>query len=134
VQGHAVTPSVKPDASIERRHPQAVKILKLSRQCSPCKQHFCSAFNRRPTRVAEANRDGDHVFTSFDGTAFRLIGGTGKYGGISGSASYAVTPEPSLEPGQYGYVMENDVTWTVQPAAPAVDGEVVIGRSSASPR
>jgi hypothetical protein len=58
----------------------------------------------------QTDRDGDHVFTSFDGTAYKLIGGTGKYKGISGSALYSVTPEPSLEPKRYGYVMKNDAT------------------------
>ena len=67
----------------------------------------------------ETDRDGDQVFTSFNGAAYNLIGGTGKYKGISGSALYSVTPEPSLEQGRYGYVMKHDVTWTI-PAAPPV--------------
>jgi hypothetical protein len=87
---------------------------------------------RRSGACTQTDRDGDHAFTSFDGAAFKLIGGTGKYKGISGSALYSVTPEPSLEPGQYGYVMENDVTWTIQPAPPAVDGEGVVRGASAS--
>ena len=61
----------------------------------------------------QTDRDGDHVLTSFDGAAYKLFGGTGKYKGISGSALYSVTPEPSLEPGRYGYVMKNDVIWTI---------------------
>jgi hypothetical protein len=87
---------------------------------------------RHQGACTQTDRDGDHVFTSFDGAVFRLIGGTGKYRGISGSALYSVTPEPSLEPGQYGYVMENDVTWTIEPAPPAVDGKVVVGGASAN--
>ena len=67
----------------------------------------------------QTDRDGDHVFTSFDGTAYKLIGGTGKYKGISGSALYTITPEPPLEQGQYGYVMKHDVTWTISAAPPA---------------
>ena len=67
----------------------------------------------------ETDRDGDHVFTSFDGAAYKLIAGTGKYKGILGSALYSVTPEPSLEQGRYGYMMKYDVTWTI-PAAPPV--------------
>lgn len=65
----------------------------------------------------ETDRDGDDVFTSFDGAAYKLIGGTGKYKGISGSALHSVTPEPPLGQGQYGYVMKHDVTWTI-PTAP----------------
>ena len=70
----------------------------------------------------ETDRDGDHVFTSFDAAACKLIGGTGKYKGISGSALYSVTPEPSLEQGRYDYVMKHDATWTIPAAPPVVDG------------
>jgi hypothetical protein len=67
----------------------------------------------------ETDRDDDHVFTSFDGLAYKLIGGTGKYAGISGSALYSITPEPSREQGaEYGYVMKHDVTWTISAAPP----------------
>jgi hypothetical protein len=71
----------------------------------------------------ETDRDGDHVFTSFDGSAYKLIGGTGKYKGISGSALYSVTPEPSLQQGRYAYVMKQNVTWTIPAAPPVVDRE-----------
>jgi hypothetical protein len=71
----------------------------------------------------ETDRDGDHVFASFDNTAYKLIGGTGKYKGISGSALYSVTPEPSLQQGRYGYVMNHKATWTIPAAPPVVDGE-----------
>ena len=67
----------------------------------------------------QTDGDGDHVFTSFDGAAYKLIGGTGKYKGISGSALYSLTPEASLEQGRYGYVMKHNVTWAI-PAAPPV--------------
>ncbi len=89
---------------------------------------------RRYGACTQTDRDGDHVFTSFDGAAFRLIGGTGKYKGISGSALYSITPEPSLEPGRYGYVMENDVTWTIQSAPPVVDPEAAVRGVSANYR
>jgi hypothetical protein len=82
----------------------------------------------------QTDRGGDHVFTSFDGAAFKLIGGTGKYKGISGSALYSITPEPSLAPGRNGYVMKNDVTWTIQAAPPAADGEAVVRGGSAKSR
>ncbi len=89
---------------------------------------------RRYGACTQTDRDGDHAFASFDGAAFKLIGGTGKYKGISGSGLASVTPEPSLEPGRYGYVMESSTTWTIQPAPPTVDGEVVVhGLSASSP-
>ncbi len=89
---------------------------------------------KRYGACTQTDRDGDHVFTSFDGATFKLIGGTGKYKGISGSALYLITPGPSLEPGRYGYVMENDVTWTIQPAPPVVDPEAAVRGASAKYR
>jgi hypothetical protein len=71
----------------------------------------------------ETDRDGDHVFTSFDGAVYKLIGGTGKYKGISGSALYSVTSEPSFLQGRYGYVMKHDATSTIPAAPPVVDGD-----------
>ena len=58
------------------------------------------------------------VFTSFDVAAYKLIGSTRNYKGISGSALYSITPEPSLEQERYGYVMKHDVAWTIPTAPP----------------
>jgi hypothetical protein len=60
----------------------------------------------------QTDSDGDTIFTSFDGDAQRLIGGTGKYKGISGSALYTLTPEPSPGPGKIAYSAKHDITWT----------------------
>jgi hypothetical protein len=62
----------------------------------------------------ETDSDGDTVFTSFDGEAQKLIGGTGKYKGISGSALYTLTPEPSPRPGTLAYSAKQSVTWTIK--------------------
>jgi hypothetical protein len=80
---------------------------------------------RREGACTQTDRDGDHAFTSFDSAAYKLIGGTGKYKGISGSGLYSVTPEPSAEPGRYGYVMKHDTTWTIPAAPPVVNGDPV---------
>jgi hypothetical protein len=47
----------------------------------------------------ETDVDGDHVFASFDGAAYKLTGGTGKYQEFSGSAVYSVMPDPPHEQG-----------------------------------
>jgi hypothetical protein len=62
---------------------------------------------------SETDSDGDIVFTSFEGDAHNLIGGTGKYKGISGSARYSLTPEAS-EPGRIAYSVKQDVIWTIR--------------------
>jgi hypothetical protein len=82
----------------------------------------------------ETDRDGDHVFTSFDGAAHKLIGGIGKYKGISGSALYSVTPELSPQQGRYGYVMKHDATWTIPATPPVVDGEAAAPANKALAR
>jgi hypothetical protein len=78
---------------------------------------------RRSGACTQTDRDGDHGFASFDSAAYKLIGGTGKYKGISGSGLCSVTPEPSAEPGRYGYVMKH--TWTIPAAPPVVNGDPV---------
>jgi hypothetical protein len=59
----------------------------------------------------ETDGDGDILFTSFDGTAGKLLGGTGKYAEMTGSAVFSVKPEMSLEAGKIAYSVNHDVTW-----------------------
>ena len=61
----------------------------------------------------ETDSDGDKVFSTFDaGTRIHtLIGGTGKYKGISGTAPITVTPLPAPGPGLGAIVVEHRVTW-----------------------
>jgi hypothetical protein len=59
----------------------------------------------------ETDGDGDILFTSFDGEAGKLLGGTGKYARMTGSAVFSVKPEPSLEADKIAYSVSHDVTW-----------------------
>jgi hypothetical protein len=72
----------------------------------------------QPTTVAgacsETDSDGDIIFSSFDGDTWRLIGGAGKYKGISGSARNVLTPQPSTEPGTIAYSVRQEVAWTIR--------------------
>jgi hypothetical protein len=74
--------------------------------------HVIGGQSRTAGACRETDSDGDTVFTSFDGDAQKLIGGTGKYRGISGSALYTLTPEPSPGPGKLAYSARHSVTWT----------------------
>jgi hypothetical protein len=62
---------------------------------------------------SETDSDGDVIFSSFDGDARKLIGGTGKYKGISGSARNVPTPQPSTKPGTIAYSVRQEVAWTI---------------------
>ncbi len=45
----------------------------------------------------ETDKDGDNVFTTFDDNNHYLMGGTGKYKGITGTVPYTVTKtEPRI--------------------------------------
>jgi hypothetical protein len=59
----------------------------------------------------ETDGDGDILFTSFDGEAGTLLGGTGKYAGMTGSAVFSIKPEPSSEAGKIAYSVNHDLTW-----------------------
>lgn len=59
----------------------------------------------------ETDGDGDILFTSFDGEAGKLLGGTGKYAGMTGSAVFSLKPEPSPEADKVAYSVNHDITW-----------------------
>ena len=62
----------------------------------------------------ETDSDGDKVFTTFKGGSVRLhtlVGGTGKYKGISGTAAYTGKMLPSPGEGYLANIVEHKVTW-----------------------
>jgi hypothetical protein len=59
----------------------------------------------------ETDGDGDILFTSFNGEAGKLLGGTGKYARMTGSAVFSLKPEPSSEAGKLAYSVNHDVAW-----------------------
>lgn len=61
----------------------------------------------------ETDRDGDKVFTTFEGETMShtLIGGTGKYIGISGTAQYTSKELPAPGEGLTATITEYKVTW-----------------------
>lgn len=60
----------------------------------------------------ETDADGDKVFVTFAAGAHTIVGGTGKYKGISGSAPYTVVGRlPSTGPGIGALVVEHRVSW-----------------------
>jgi hypothetical protein len=92
-------------------------------------EHCLISFTRSGGRSSaagacrETDSDGDILFTSFDGEAGKLLGGTGKYGGMTGSAVFSIKPQPSSEPGKIAYSVRRDVTW-------ALPGSAVVGGSA----
>lgn len=61
----------------------------------------------------QTDRDGDKVFTTFDSETMThtLIGGTGKYKGISGTAAYTTKSLPPPEKGLGAIMDQYKVTW-----------------------
>ena len=59
----------------------------------------------------ETDGDGDILFTSFDGKAGKLLGGTGKYAGMTGSSVFSVKFESSSEAGKRAYSVNHVITW-----------------------
>ena len=59
----------------------------------------------------ETDGDGDILFLSFDDEVGKLLGGTGKYAGMTGSAVFSVKPELPPEAGKVAYSVNHDVTW-----------------------
>jgi hypothetical protein len=61
----------------------------------------------------ETDSDGDKIFSTFDANAqtHTLIGGTGKYKGITGTASFTKTPLPDPGQGLGALVVKHKVSW-----------------------
>lgn len=55
----------------------------------------------------ETDKDGDQVFTTFDMEAHHLVGGTGKYQGISGKAPYKQNSVPRISPTKNAAVVDH---------------------------
>ena len=62
----------------------------------------------------ETDRDGDSVFTTFDDQAHYLVGGTGKYKGITGKAPYTVDELHKAVSDRSARVVNHKVSWEVK--------------------
>ena len=62
----------------------------------------------------ETDRDGDDVFTTFDNDAHTLVGGTGKYKGISGKASFTFVTLHDANGGRMANVVKHKVSWEMK--------------------
>ena len=62
----------------------------------------------------ETDRDGDHVFTTFDAEAHYLVGGTGKYRGITGKAPYTVDNLHDAVGSRNARVVNHRVSWEIK--------------------
>ena len=61
----------------------------------------------------ETDKDGDNVFTTADDKNHYIIGGTGKYKGISGTVPYAPSLLHGTADGRYAVVVNHKATWSI---------------------
>ena len=62
----------------------------------------------------ETDRDGDELFTTFDNDTHTLIGGTGKYKGITGKASFTFDALHDANGGRMAIVVKHKVSWDMK--------------------
>jgi len=62
----------------------------------------------------ETDKDGDEVFTTFDGEAHYLVGGTGKYKGITGKAPYTYNGLHATVDGREAAIVTHKVSWEIK--------------------
>jgi hypothetical protein len=62
----------------------------------------------------ETDKDGDNVFTTFDDKNHYLMGGTGKYKGITGTVPYTVMPLREAVGGRTAWVVNHKATWEIK--------------------
>jgi hypothetical protein len=62
----------------------------------------------------ETDKDGDNVFTTFDDKNHYLMGGTGKYKGITGTVPYTVVELHEAVGGRSAVIVNHKATWEIK--------------------
>jgi hypothetical protein len=62
----------------------------------------------------ETDKDGDNVFTTFDDKNHYLMGGTGKYKGITGTVPYTVMELHETVGGRSAVIVNHKATWEIK--------------------
>jgi hypothetical protein len=62
----------------------------------------------------ETNKDGDNVFTTFDDKNHYLMGGTGKYKGITGTVPYTVVLLHETVGGREAVIVNHKAKWEIK--------------------
>ncbi len=62
----------------------------------------------------ETDKDGDNVFTTFDDNNHYLMGGTGKYKGITGTVPYTVVELHETVGGRWANIVNHKATWEIK--------------------
>ena len=62
----------------------------------------------------ETDKDGDNVFTTFDDKNHYLMGGTGKYKGITGTIPYTVIELHDTVGGHAANIVNHKATWEIK--------------------
>jgi hypothetical protein len=62
----------------------------------------------------ETDKDGDNVFTTFDDKAHYLMGGTGKYKGITGTVPYTVVGLHETVGGRTAWIVNHKAIWEIK--------------------
>jgi len=62
----------------------------------------------------ETDKDGDNVFVTFDDKNHYLMGGTGKYKGITGTAAYTIVQLHDAVGGRPALVIHHKVKWEIK--------------------
>jgi hypothetical protein len=70
--------------------------------------------NRLNGTCVETDKDGDNVFTTFDDKNHYLIGGTGKYKGITGTVPYTVVQLHEAIGGRTAWIVNHKATWEIK--------------------
>lgn len=69
----------------------------------------------------ETDKDGDNVFSTFDDKNHYLMGGTGKYKGITGTVSYTVVDLHEMVGGRPAVIVNHKATWEIKQQKQAAD-------------
>jgi hypothetical protein len=81
-----------------------------------CLYHWSSVgeTNHLNGSCVETDKDGDNVFTTFDDKNHYLMGGTGKYKGITGTVPYSVVELHETVGGRPAVIVNHKAKWEIK--------------------
>jgi hypothetical protein len=85
----------------------------MSVRCLAHRSLVGETFHRNGSCV-ETDQDGDNVFTTYDDKNHYLMGGTGKYKGITGTVPYTVVKLHDTVGGYGARIVNHKATWEIK--------------------
>jgi hypothetical protein len=113
IDSGAGTGAIVDETGITRNVKEEGPFNDMSVRCLRHQSSVGEAFHLSGSCV-ETDKDGDNVFTTFDDKNHYIIGGTGKYKGITGTVPYTYVDLHEAVGGRPANIVNHKATWEIK--------------------